>query len=112
MPIAMNIKKWINDNEGTLVGWACLVCFVVIPMVLFFWYASSEKGTRWRAKLKAEMRVEAREIRRTCPEAGRRITTKDGLKGIVTRECWMGWNRYEVRLNDGTITYVNGKDFR
>jgi hypothetical protein len=79
----------------------------VVGILLFFVIGAIITGPD-----KAERRRNYLDFQRKHPIAGKMVTTKDGLRGTVTRECWMGYNRYEVRLSDGTITYVNGKDFK
>jgi hypothetical protein len=103
------IKKFISKYKGEICGLCCFLIMFVLPFSLLFWHCSNlQKDPQWRL----ERQRNYIDFQRTHPPAGKLVTTKDGLKGTVTRECWMGYNRYEVRLSDGTITYVNGKDFK
>lgn len=102
------IKRWINDYSRKLVRFGCFLMFIVLLFGLLFMYANHKTSD---AVWMAEREQRRKEFRREHPSSGSRVETAEGLKGIVTRECWLGFNRYEVRLGDGSITYINGKDF-
>jgi hypothetical protein len=102
------IKRWIDDYSGELVGFGCFLIFIVLPFGLLLMFTDHKTSD---AVWMAEREQRAQEFRREHPSSGSQVETVEGLRGTVTRECWLGLNRYEVRLKDGSITYINGKDF-
>ena len=92
-------------QEIALFGGMALV--VVALIAICYWCLNSEIPKRSREQIKAQANYY-----RTHPASGVEIESKDGILGTVTRKCWLGSNRYEIRLKTGEMTYINGKDFK
>lgn len=67
---------------------------------------SSEMGKQ----IRVNQRYRTAMYRQKYPSPGAMVTIK-GKKYTVVRECWLGVNRYELRDENGYITYATNKEW-
>lgn len=67
---------------------------------------STEIGKQWRVEQRYRMELNEQRY----PQPGAIVVIK-GKKYTIVRECWLGTNRYELRAEDGSITYATNKEW-
>lgn len=102
------LRKLLNKYGGEITGISCFLVFFGIPLILLFCYCGKlDKDPNFIREQAARYRQDRLEN----PSIGEIRKTVDNHKGRIVRKCFLGNNRYEMRLKDGSITYVTGKDF-